>query len=90
MHIEVTKNPSPELLEQLGYSSWSIWAKEPSTFTWHYGEKETCLLLEGKVTVTPEGGVPITFGKGDLVVFPQGMSCTWHVQEAVRKHYKFE
>jgi uncharacterized cupin superfamily protein len=35
------------------------------------------------------GGEPVTFGKGDLVVFPQGMSCTWNVQEAVRKHYQF-
>jgi len=89
MPIEVTKNPSDDTINQLGCRSWPTWEKEPSTFPWHYGEKETCLILEGKVTVTPNGGEPVTFGQGDLVVFPQGMSCTWNVQETVRKHYKF-
>jgi uncharacterized cupin superfamily protein len=46
-------------------------------------------LLEGEVTVTPAGGEPVRFGKGDLVTFPAGMSCTWKVHKAVRKHYKF-
>lgn len=89
MQIEVTKNPSEEILDELGCRSWSTWKKEPSTFPWHYDEKETCLPLEDKVAVTPENDQPVTFGKGDLIVFPQGMSCTWNVQEAVRKHYKF-
>ncbi len=89
MPIEVTQNPSQEIVDRLGCRSWPIWEKEPSTFPWHYDEKETCLILDGKVTVTPDGGEPVTFGKGDLVVFPQGMRCTWNVQEAVRKHYQF-
>ena len=89
MQIEVTNNPSLELIVQLGCHSWPIWEKEPSTFPWYYDAKETCLILEGKVMVTPDGGEPVTFGAGDLVVFPQGMGCTWQVQEAVRKHYKF-
>ena len=89
MKITVTQNPSPEILEELGCFSWSIWTKEPSSFPWHYDEKETCLILEGKVSVTPSGGESVSFGKGDLVVFPQGLSCTWNVLEAVRKHYKF-
>ena len=46
-------------------------------------------MLEGEVTVTPEGGNPVRFGVGDLVVFPQGMSCKWEVHKAVRKHYRF-
>ena len=89
MQIEITNNPPQELLDGLGCRSWPIWEKEPSTFPWQYSEKETCLILAGKVTVTPNGGKPVTFGKGDLVVFPQGMGCTWHVIDAVRKHYKF-
>ena len=40
---------------------------------WTYNDKETCLLLEGDVTVTPDGGEPLRFGAGDLVVFPTGM-----------------
>lgn len=89
MQIKVTQNPPDDLIKRLGCRSWSIWEKEPSVFAWHYDEKETCLILDGKVTVTPNGGEPVSFGKGDLVEFPQGMGCTWDVQEKVRKHYKF-
>lgn len=89
MNINVTHNPTQEEIAQLGCESWPIWEKEPSTFPWQYDEKETCLILDGQVTVTPTGGDPVSFGKGDLVVFPQGMKCTWQVQKAVRKYYKF-
>ena len=60
-----------------------------STFPWTYDEQETCLLLEGDVSVTPEGGEPVRFGAGDLVVFAAGLSCTWEVHAPVRKHYCF-
>ena len=46
-------------------------------------------MLEGEVTVTPEGGEPVKFSAGDLVVFPAGMECKWDVHKAVRKHYRF-
>jgi hypothetical protein len=52
-------------------------------------EQETCLLLEGDVSVTPEGGEPVRFGAGDLVVFAAGLSCIWEVRAPVRKHYRF-
>lgn len=87
--INVTHNPSPESLDQMGVTQWPIWSKEVSEFPWFYDEQETCYLLEGEVTVTPEGGVPVKIGKGDLVVFPQGMSCTWTIHKHVRKHYRF-
>ena len=87
MKIEVRK-PEQSELEEKGILSWPIWTCEPSEFDWSYGEMETCFILEGKVTVqTDEGSV--TFGKGDLVIFPEGLSCVWRVEEAVRKHYKF-
>ncbi|MBN1359076.1 MAG: cupin domain-containing protein [Sedimentisphaerales bacterium] len=68
--------------------TWPTWACEPSAFDWSYTEKETCLILEGKVTVTG-GGQSVSFGPGDLVVFPQDLDCVWNVEEAVRKHYNF-
>ena len=83
-------SPSPESkVMELGIKSWPIWTCEASSFYWSYNEKETCLLLEGKVTVTPEGGRPIKFNAGDLVTFPAGMNCRWDVHQAVRKHYRF-
>tara|TARA_B100000214_G_scaffold356642_1_gene315417 strand:- start:120 stop:290 length:171 start_codon:yes stop_codon:yes gene_type:complete len=52
-------------------------------------DKETCLLLEGEITVTPEGEDLVRLGAGDLVVFPLGMDFRWDVHKVVRKHYRF-
>ena len=87
--IRVTSNPTPQQLEPLGVSAWPIWSCGVSTFPWTYDERETCLLLEGEVTVTPDGGAPVSFGAGDLVEFAAGLSCGWEVRAAVRKHYRF-
>ena len=87
--IKVERNPSPERLEELGVTGWPIWTKEVSSFPWSYDSPETCYFLEGEVVVTPEGAEPVTVGKGDLVTFPRGMSCTWDVRQPVKKHYSF-
>ncbi|AFZ01015.1 cupin domain-containing protein [Calothrix sp. PCC 6303] len=89
MEIKIQHQPSSEDLEKLGMSEWDIWQKEISKFSWTYDEQETCYFLEGDVIVTPDEGVPVQMGKGDLVTFPAGMSCTWEIREAVRKHYCF-
>jgi hypothetical protein len=87
--IEVDRAPSEERLARLGVRGWPVWTKEPSTFPWTYDEAETCYFLAGDVVVTPDGGEPVTMGAGDLVTFPAGLSCTWEVRAAVRKHYRF-
>ena len=87
--ITVTSNPDPAQLQSLGVTSWPTWGCGVSTFPWTYDEQETCLLLEGDVSVTPEGGEPVRFGAGDLVVFAAGLSCIWEVHAPVHKHYRF-
>lgn len=87
--IIVEHHPSEERLAQLGVNTWSTWSKEVSTFPWTYSEQEVAYVLEGEVTVTPKGGEPVSFGKGDLVTFPSGMACTWEVKKPLRKHYRF-
>jgi uncharacterized protein len=87
--IRVEREPTREALERLGVLEWPIWTKEVSVFPWFYDSSETCYFLEGDVTVTPEGGEPVRVGKGDLVIFPAGMQCTWDVRVPVRKHYRF-
>jgi uncharacterized cupin superfamily protein len=82
----VVKKPSEQ--ESATCQAWPIWTCEPSNFDWVYTEKETCLLIEGKVTVT-DGKDSVSFGPGDLVVFPEGLECNWNVQEAVKKYYNF-
>jgi uncharacterized cupin superfamily protein len=86
--ISVEK-PSEEKLAELKVRSWPIWEKEISEFPWEYDEKETCYILEGDVEVIPDNGKPVSFGKGDLVVFKRGLRCTWKINKPVRKHYKF-
>ena len=82
----IVRKPSEE--EAANCKSWPIWRCEPSSFDWAYTEKETCLLVEGKVTVT-DGKHSVNFAAGDLVTFPKELECTWNVQETVIKHYNF-
>ncbi len=89
-NIDVTHNPSQEYLREMEVFFWPIWTKEISTFPWTYDCNETCYFLEGDVVVTPDGGAPVTMGTGDLVTFPVGMSCTWEIRSAVKKHYSFD
>jgi uncharacterized cupin superfamily protein len=87
--IKIEKTASEAQISDLGVKSWPIWEKEVSNFPWTYDSAETCYLLEGEVIVTPDGGEPVRLEKGDLVTFPAGLSCTWDVRAAVRKHYRF-
>jgi len=89
MRMEViVKKPTQEELEELNVSEWPIWEKEPSEFPWEYDDKETCYILEGMAEVEYDGK-KAEFGKGDLVVFPKGLSCTWRIKEKIKKHYNF-
>lgn len=83
------ERPSPEKLASLGVTRWPIWTKEVSEFPWSYSSQEIAYILEGEVTVIEQGGETVRFGAGDLVTFPSGLSCTWQVKKALRKHYQF-
>ena len=89
MDIKVEKLEKKEL-EKREVFAWPVWTKEISRFDWHYDGIEECYLLEGKVTVETADGKKVNFGKGDFVTFPKGLSCTWDIKEAVRKHYNFK
>ncbi len=87
--IQIIHNPDEKLLKEKGVFGWPVWEKEASEFPWYYDEQETCYFLEGEVVVTPENAAPVKMGKGDLVTFPKGMSCTWKILKDVRKHFSF-
>lgn len=82
------EKPSAEKLAALGVTQWPTWSKEVSQFPWSFGTQEIAYILEGEVTVTPQNGEPVSFAAGDLVTFPAGLSCTWNVKKALRKHYQ--
>ena len=88
MNVEI-KKPTQEELESLGVKGWPIWEKEESAFDWYYDEKETCYLLEGDVEVDIGDGKIVSFGAGDLVIFPKGLKCKWNIKKKVKKHYSF-
>ena len=67
---------------------WSVWECEPSDFDWHYSDEEVAYVYEGKVNVETDSG-SVTVNQGDLVIFPKGLSCKWHVIEKIRKVYQF-
>ena len=89
MEIKVEK-PDAAKLEKLGVKSWSIWSKEVSTFPWSYNSQEIAYILEGSCIITPTGGLPVAFGKGDLVTFPAGLKASWQVLEPLHKHYQLD
>lgn len=86
MKIDV-KRPTREELDKQGVFDWPIWEKEESRFDWHYDSEEICYLLEGQVDVITPDGQNVTFGAGDMVRFPEGLSCTWDISAAVKKHF---
>lgn len=88
--IKVSK-PLPGEVEKMQIKSWSTWGCGESKFPWTYSDTETAYMIKGKVIVTPDNkDLPaVTLERGDLAIFPAGMSCTWEVQEAISKYYKF-
>ncbi len=89
-NIVVEKNPAASRLQELNVSKWPTWQKEVSVFPWVFPEQEIAYILEGECVITPEGGTPVSFGKGDLVTFPAGMKCSWEVKQPLHKHYHLD
>jgi uncharacterized cupin superfamily protein len=77
-------------VEKRGINKWPIWTKEVSRFDWHYDSVEECYILDGSVTIETKDGNIVSFGKGDFVTFPKGLSCTWDIKKPVRKYYNFK
>jgi len=88
MEIKVQKL-TQEQLNEMGVFGWPTWEKGVSRFEWSYDRVEECYFLEGEVTVETGDGKSISFGKGDFVIFPEGITCVWNIKKPVRKHYSF-
>jgi uncharacterized protein len=63
-----------------------VWHCTPGVFMLtHPGE--TICLVEGRATITPEGGEPVTVLPGEVVFIPEGTVARWEVHETVRKAF---
>lgn len=90
MQIQVEHHPSKTQLDTLGVAKWPTWKKEVSVFDWVFHEEEQAYILEGECVVTPVGGAPVVFGKGDFVTFPAGLAVSWEVKQPLHKHYHLD
>lgn len=64
-----------------------VWECTPGPSYWRLETHEFVHILEGRMTVTQDGGSPTEIGPGDVVVFPRGWSGTWEIHETIRKAY---
>ena len=82
----IVRKPTEE--ERAAFSNKPTWGCEVSEFDWYYDDREQCILIDGEVTVD-YNGTSVSFGAGDFVEFPAGLSCVWKVTKPVKKHYQF-
>ena len=85
MDIIVRKPSEAEITSMKSNPTWGC---EVSEFDWHYDSEEKALVIEGEVVVS-YNGKSVSFGPGDYVVFPEGLSCVWKVSKPFKKHYAF-
>jgi uncharacterized protein len=62
---------------------------EATLGTWHarYTFYEFVHLIEGQITITPEGKDAVTLRAGDAFVVEPGFSGTWAIEAPVKKHF---
>ncbi|MDL2237427.1 cupin domain-containing protein [Christensenellaceae bacterium OttesenSCG-928-K19] len=77
MDIIVRKPTEEETTAMLANQTWECGVSE---FDWSYDNTETALMVDGEVTVE-YAGKSVSFGAGDYVIFPKGLSCVWKVSK---------
>ena len=82
------KQLSDDEIDNMGILNWPIWTCEVSEFPWKYDVEESCLILEGEVSVAAGSDI-VQIKAGEFVIFPKGLDCVWKVTKPIRKHYKF-
>jgi len=68
-----------------GTSSIMVWECTAGRFNWHYSEDETVVIISGEVFIRSTKGEETRLGQGDVGFFPAGSSCTWRINDRVKK-----
>lgn len=64
------------------------WETAIGTSRWEFTDSgEVIYVLEGAMTVTPDGESPTVLAQGALAVFPPGWKGQWEVTEPLKKIY---
>jgi uncharacterized protein len=66
-------------------SSIVVWECTAGRFNWHYSDDETVVIISGEVFITTGNSEVRRLGQGDMGFFPAGSSCTWRVDDRVKK-----
>lgn len=65
------------------------WEATPGTWHATYTAFEFVHLIRGRITITEDGGAPLTVGPGDAFCVEAGFKGTWRIEEPVLKHWTF-
>lgn len=63
------------------------WEATPGTYHATYTQYEFVHMMEGRLTITPDGGTSVVLGPGDAFVVEAGFKGLWKIDETVRKHF---
>ena len=63
------------------------WEATPGSYHATYAAYEFVHIMEGEITITPDGGVPVHVGPGDAFVIEANFKGTWKIEKSVRKHF---
>ena len=66
-----------------------IWECSPGSYHATYTAYEYVVLIAGSITITPDGGTPVTVTAPDAFVVEKDFKGTWTIHEHVRKHFDF-
>ena len=68
-----------------GKFSFNLWDCTAGRFRWVFQSDDFIEILEGTVTITPDGGNARTLTVGDVAYFPGGLATVWEVPTYFKK-----
>ena len=63
------------------------WESTPGSYHATYSAYEFVHVMEGRMTITPDGGAPVDIGPGDAFAVEADFKGVWTIHETVRKHF---
>jgi uncharacterized cupin superfamily protein len=69
-------------------SGW--WSATPGTYHATYSAIELVHMIEGEITITPDGGDPVKIGPGDAFVVEADFVGNWKIEKEVFKHFSIK
>ena len=63
------------------------WEATPGSYHATYAAYEFVHIMEGEITITPDGGTAVHVGPGDAFVIEANFKGIWKIEKPVRKHF---